>query len=387
MPRSAFGTNCVLSACCKMTHLAFSPTDRQRLSALEEVRRDNFSILRAYSLLLNAAPDCITAEEMTAMTGDLSSLPESTANQMRAYAVYGLLCAKLSFDPEATDKNRAFAKRYLLPSLSALSPALVEDDPYLRAIPARHIAEDGWEYTTERYAPYELFARDEAVRDKSLREIPQIGFFPRAVSYPAVLQAGREWMTVTPNEIATMRAPIAAARGRVVTFGLGLGYFAFMAARRPEVTEVTVVERDPTVIRLFERHLLPHFPEGGKLRLICEDAFAFAQSEAIKAYDLVFSDIWHDPSDGIVPYLCLRSLSRRAAGVEHHYWLEDTLLSHLRWRVFRRVAEEAGILPKQEEDETADRLLATAAPKDYADVLHLLSNQGLISAISKENFT
>lgn len=33
-------------------------------------------------------------------------------------------------------------------------------------------------------------------------------------------------MTITPNEIAAMQAALEEVEGKVVTFGLGLGYFA-----------------------------------------------------------------------------------------------------------------------------------------------------------------
>ena len=55
-------------------------------------------------------------------------------------------------------------------------------------------------------------------------------------------------MLVTPNEVHTMKADIEKAHGKVLTYGLGLGYFPFMTSRKEEVTSVTVVERSSDVI-------------------------------------------------------------------------------------------------------------------------------------------
>lgn len=40
------------------------------------------------------------------------------------------------------------------------------------------------------------------------------------------MEDGQEWMAIKPNEIETMRQPIARAAGQVVAFGLGMGYYA-----------------------------------------------------------------------------------------------------------------------------------------------------------------
>lgn len=78
-----------------------------------------------------------------------------------------------------------------------------------------------------------------------------------------------------PSEIETMRAPIEEATGRVVTFGLGLGYFAYMVSEKPDVTSLDIVERSEEAIALFERNILPQFPNKEKIRIIRSDAFGF----------------------------------------------------------------------------------------------------------------
>ena len=55
------------------------------------------------------------------------------------------------------------------------------------------------------------------------------------------------------------------AHGRVLTFGLGLGYFTYHAAENPEVESVTVVDISPDVIALFKEQILPQFPHKEKV--------------------------------------------------------------------------------------------------------------------------
>ena len=86
-------------------------------------------------------------------------------------------------------------------------------------------------------------------------EYAPLGFFTERFDFPAVLENGNEWMTLTPVDMDTCVEAIEKSRGKVVTFGLGLGYFAYMAAMKENVESVTVVELSDDVIRLFKKHI------------------------------------------------------------------------------------------------------------------------------------
>ncbi|MDY2602274.1 MAG: hypothetical protein SOW23_10870, partial [Eubacteriales bacterium] len=93
---------------------------------------------------------------------------------------------------------------------------------------------------------------------------------------------------------------------------------------------VTVVERDPDVLSLFEKHLLPQFPQKHKLRLVRDDAFHYARETlpAVHA-DTAFCDLWHDAADGLPAYLQMKALETEAPGTRFDYWIEPTLLLYL----------------------------------------------------------
>lgn len=280
------------------------------------VHDESERVLSLLSRYLNLMPDAITEGQMRSVTDD-------PAAEERVFAI--LLASDCGLDVYGNAADKELFRRYFLPAVKRLDPAEYESDAYHRLIRIPERILGSWEFRSERYKPYEAFVRDDPVRDFAGRVIPSIGFFPREYRYPAVLEGGREWMLITPNEINTMKAPIAAAKGRVLTFGLGLGYYAFHATQKPEVESVTVVERDERVIRLFTDVILPQFPHKEKLTVVEDDAFAFAAAHLSDGYDTVFTDLWHDPSDGIPLYRRMKELEARHPGPEYHYWIEKTL--------------------------------------------------------------
>jgi len=176
------------------------------------------------------------------------------------------------------------------------------------------------------FGPYEAFLANESVLDKDGRLFPQIGFFEEEFPYPAVLQDGREWMTVTPHEIRTTTPAVKKSFGNVLTYGLGLGYFPYMAHLKDNVESVTIVEKDEAVIELFTRYILPQFPQREKIKVICADAFEYAEKETSKSfYDFIFADTWHDPSDGIEMYEKFKAAEKHSPKSQFMYWIEATL--------------------------------------------------------------
>ena len=281
-------------------------------------------------------------ETPLAVTGPLireadpdGSLPEE--------ALYAAFMAGFSGVPE----DDHIISDYFRDAVMALQSSDYKDNAYLRTICLPEAATDHWRFTHYAYKPYEAFIRDDIYVDPYLREVPRVGYFRERFSYPAVEQDGREWMAVKPSEIATMAPALTQISGRVITFGLGLGYFAFMASEKPEVTKIDVVERDPEVISLFTKYILPQFPNRHKVQIIKCDAFDFLRNRmSQKEYDYAFVDLWHDTSDGLELYLRAKSeeAKLKASGTETEflYWVEKSLLSAYRWTRFDEILDACG---------------------------------------------
>ena len=171
----------------------------------------------------------------------------------------------------------------------------------------------------------EILARNLALWSQNKGPFNEFLKFSGFDSIGIMTQNGREWMTLLPNEIITQRLPIKKTRGKVLTYGLGLGYYAVMCALKPEVSSVTVVERDENVISLFKDLILPRFDCGDKIAVVTADAFDYARNTAPKeSFDYIFADIWHDPTDGVELYKKFKSLEIDKHA-QYDYWIEDTL--------------------------------------------------------------
>lgn len=284
---------------------------------MNPVEERNLTVLERMSRYLCDHPRLIEAQDVREI---------EACGVTRGEAVRMLLAAALG-----VDEDRTICERYLKPSLCALSAEAFRKNTYLQTISFPEAAQGRWQMTHMRYAPYELFVRDDLLMEADGREIPRLGYFEEAVAYPAVLQDGREWMTVTPNEIATMQPAIDAATGDVTAMGLGLGYFALMASEKEDVRSVTVVERDDTAIALFKTHILPQFAHKEKIRIVRDDAFAYAEKTLPQTKtDFVFVDLWHDTLDGAPMYLRMKALESRMPGTPFMYWIETSICAFLR---------------------------------------------------------
>ena len=265
------------------------------------------------SVYLNLAPHFINEE-----------LYKNTGGDELAYSA--LLAAACMLDTVNSADDKILYRKYFIPMVHRLDPAEFESDAYYKTAKFGDTETNGWRLTELICEPYEAFICGDPERLPDGRILPKIGYFERGFRYPAVLEDGREWMTLMPNEIITTKPHIEKAYGKVLTFGLGLGYFAFHASLKPNVSAVTVVERDENVIKLFEDNILPQFPYKNKINIVCSDAFEFAKSNFKSGkYDFVFTDIWHDASDGVELYLKMKGYEKLSPKTEYGYWIEDTL--------------------------------------------------------------
>lgn len=214
---------------------------------------------------------------------------------------------------------------YIKEMIYELDTKKYTENPYYKNIKLNNINKEKWSLKYLHYEPYELFVCNDLRKTEDGRIIPSIGFFKETYNYPCILENNREWMLITPNEIETMSRPIEECFGSVLTYGLGLGYFAYMASLKDNVKYVTIVEKDKEVIELFETYILPQFENKDKIKIINIDAYIYAKSKP--KYDYVFIDIWHDVSDGKNAYLEFKKLE--VPEVKYSYWIENTIKCYL----------------------------------------------------------
>lgn len=221
---------------------------------------------------------------------------------------------------------------------------LVTKNPYYTHVQAPTAKKGAITLTTTDYLAGEFF---QTYHRNFHREDPfgyaEIGFFDGRVPFPVLLENGNVWMSVVMSEIESMEEPIAAAHGKVITYGLGLGYYAFMAAEKPDVDLVTVVEMNPKVISLFKEKLLPQFPHKEKIRIIEADALKFIEKQKDGEYQEAFSDFWGGVTDGLELYLKFMPKTARFQKTRHDYWIETCFLEYYFRPVMMKVLMEKGL--------------------------------------------
>lgn len=271
----------------------------------------NETILKCFSILLNDYPDYID-ESLIREVNSEGILSNEETVRIIISALFKL------------DDNREVMDKYFKYIFKELNIEDYNSNLFLRNIKLDNIKYKNWKIENMSYKPYELFVyNDLEVRDKCV--IPQIGFFASNYNYPAIYENNRIWMLITPNEINTMDTPIKESFGNVLTYGLGIGYYAYMVSLKENVKSITIIEKDKSVIELFENNILPQFTCRDKINIICIDAIEYAKKK-IK-YDYVFVDIWHDPSDAIDLYKEFKLLERE--DTKYSYWIEKTIQYYL----------------------------------------------------------
>ena len=314
--------------------------DRERLSRLIETLRTNYRVSRLYSAYLTRCPEAISESVIRAMTEDGSITPKE--------AIGAILSELFSLDTTKYE-DRIIERRYIPDSIRLLNANKYRQNPYYKNVRIENIKDGDWELRLESYEPYRAVVCDDMIVRDGLYEVIPLGFFTERFDFPAVLECGNEWMTLTPVDLDTCEEAIAAAHGKVVTFGLGLGYYAYMVARKEEVESITVIEKSPDVIRLFKKHIFPYFENKEKVRIINADAFEYAGKEMpAEGYDYAFVDTWRDASDGAPMYERMRALEHLSPRTEFSYWIREFIVSRIRSERFARMLEdiEEGIYPE-----------------------------------------
>lgn len=279
--------------------------------------------MELFSALLNERARFFSPEEVISFAKDCGFSEED--------AFRTLVAAACGLESDRDPRHRLIKDHYFDASFRPLPAAPYRQDPFYQTVKLPEKKMGNWELTHQTYAPYEIFCYDDPHLTPEGREIPPIGYFTEDFSYPAVLEDGRLWMAITPNEVETMRRDIAAAHGKIAVFGLGLGYYAFMTAQMESVSSITVIERDENVIALFREYLLPQFLCREKIRVVRADAYDYLQNGMPKEqYDFAYVDIWHDVLDGTPLYLRARQMERFSPRTEFTYWVERSMLIWLR---------------------------------------------------------
>lgn len=297
-------------------------SDRIKAERLFDTYRHNFAFSHMQNKYLTLCPEIIRADMVNELMRDAG------IDKLEALSAY--LTGIFGLDYESSE-DRTFIRDYIPASIRLLDAKKYEENPYCKNVKPQPRRFGRWELKYEKYPPYRAVVCDDMQLFDDFREIAPIGFFSEDFPFLAVLEDGNEWMTLTPVDIDTSDEAIEHARGKVVTFGLGLGYYAYMVHRKPEVESITVVELSPDVIKLFRENILPFFEYPEKVKIANADAFEYAEEVMPKeGFDVAFVDTWRDAGDGVPMYKKMKALEHLSENTEFLYWIENFLKSNIR---------------------------------------------------------
>ena len=304
--------------------------DKDKINRLCNTFEMNYKLTRLYAAYLEHCPELIKSD----MVNLLCENSEITKEE----AVIALVSQILGLDETKSEEDKKLIRNYIRPTVRILDAKKYTENKYYKNIHLANVKDGNWEIKTESYPPYRAMICGDMILSSDFTEIPPLAFFDEKFDFLAVLEDKNEWMTLTPVDIDTCEEAIEEAHGDVITFGLGLGYYAYMVSEKESVRKITVVERSPKVIELFKKHILPQFQNASKVEIIEHDAIEYIEKVLpSESYDYAFVDIWRDASDGAPIYKKIKTLEYLSPKTKFSYWIENFLISRLRAEKYEKM--------------------------------------------------
>ena len=133
---------------------------------------------------------------------------------------------------------------------------------------------------------------------RKVKQVTQFGYFQDwegRGDIDALYYGEQTWMSSARDEVDSQAPHVAAAFGQTVLMGAGMGIALFNLLSKPDVTRVTLIERDPLVIELLRQSAnFEAWPGIGKLRIEIGDALEYRPDQPV---DHLYADIWATPGE------------------------------------------------------------------------------------------
>ena len=308
--------------------ILLSYTELQEVNKLLKTKESNIAIAD----LLNEF--CLTRDEN--LYSLISEKTNANLSKKEALLKYYLLYfgVDTSYKP-----NKVLIDTYLKDCIKILNDKEFVENPYNLTVKPNSFSKNEYKLTYEEYPVNSVFPLDDisTQNDNYYLEKTYLGSFEKEYKYLTLFKNDEIWMCITPNEINTMKKAISSAHGNVVTYGLGLGYFAFMASNKSDVKSVTIIDNDKELINMFLTYICPFFPNKNKITIINDDAinhFIKHKNE----FDYTFVDLWHNAEDGLPIYIEFIKNQKMRNNID--YWIENSLIALYR-RCILTVVEES----------------------------------------------
>lgn len=263
------------------------------------------------------------------------------------------------------------------------------DNDYNKNIILDNIVDGNYKFKLENYQPFQGFLYKSIENININQEITSIGYFKEKYKYISLSYQDNIWMLISPHEINTMKKSIEQASGNVITFGLGLGYYAYMVSNKENVKKVTIIEKDKKIIELFKKHILVQFKNKDKIEIIQADALEYLTNMP-KQYDYGFVDLWRSVDDGLELYVKMFQLSQKYP-IEFSFWIEESMIIMLRRCLINVLYETINNIKYDKIENYYDVitnkfafLLKDVVINSFSQIEELLNKKSILSLILKE---
>ena len=207
------------------------------------------------------------------------------------------------------------------------------DNPYLKNINFKDIKLKDFSYETVTIEKGYLFNIDEIQDDKNkeLNDYMILRAYKQDTDMMFLKQGKQEWMMTSISEFRTNDPYAKKAHGNIVTFGLGIGYFVYMASLNENVKSITVIEKSKEVIELFNQ-IKDQFPNKD-INIINGDAFDYFNEQYLKQFDYIYVDIYQNNIDG--RNMIEKLLEQYLPPYDKcNFWIENSCLSIVKSLIF-----------------------------------------------------
>ena len=207
------------------------------------------------------------------------------------------------------------------------------NNPYLKNVDFKKASKNGFKYEKIKIKKGYLFNIDEIQddKDKELKDYMLLRAYREDLIIPFLKQKDKEWMMASISEFKTNDIYAKMAKGKVLTFGLGIGYFTYMAALNDNVKSITIIEKEEEVIDLFNtiKDSFPYKP----INIIKADAFKYFNEAFIKQYDFTYVDIYQNNKDG--RKIITKMLEQYLPDYDTcKFWIENSCLSIIKTFIY-----------------------------------------------------
>ena len=171
-------------------------------------------------------------------------------------------------------------------------------NPYVVNVVNKVLENKEFSYEEITFVKNVLFNLDSIVDDpnRECKDYMRLRMLDKDLNTIILKENGIEWMMAAPSESVTNDPYAKKAHGKVVTFGLGIGYFVYHALLNEKVSEITVIEKSKEVINLF-RKIEKYFPKRIPINIIEGDAFDYFNESYLCDFDYIYVDIYQNNKD------------------------------------------------------------------------------------------